>query len=337
MSPALRKLLPFAVIALAGVAGVFAWKSRMLSRETATELPPVARQLPKSPRQSVLPHLAPLADPGQSWQSRIELLRTSLRTECGERELRSLYELLAAGPPKGELPEHWYIIANEYMEQALRNDPDYQRFSSTLLRVLHDPMQPLVVRDYAVQHLVTWLNPRSRQTLAAHSNPAKTADQPSPEIATRVLQALVVAATDPALEQSTIPGTTLMMVVKLVRFPGDIDCSQAVATLKPWLAKALQDGSTVSTPVRVSAVQAAGVLAPQEFRPVLRQIAYQETGQSSLRLPSIAALAHCGETADIEKLQQIVSSRPELSYAAREAIRILTARLAQAGSTPRSN
>lgn len=261
-------------------------------------------------------------------------MRKALQTECGEREIRYLYELLAEGPPKGELPEHWYVIANEFMDQLLRHDSDAGRFSSNLISLLQDPRQPLVLRDYAVQHLVTWLNPRSRQNMTAHSDQGRPAAQPSPEIAADILQSLVTAATDPALEQSSIPGTTLMMLVNLVRSPGEVDFTRAVDSIKPWLARALEDGSTLGTPVRVSAVQAAAVLAPEEFRPVLRRIAYQENGQSALRLPAIAAMAHCGEAADVERLQQVARNRPELFYAAREAGSTLTSRLAQ--TEPRS-
>jgi hypothetical protein len=123
-----------------------------------------------------------------------------------------------------------------------------------------------------------------------------------------------------------------MMLVDLVRAPGEVDCSPAITALKPWLHLALQDGSSLCTPVRVSAVQAAGVLAPLEFRPTLRRIAYQEMGQSSLRLPAIAAIARCGEAADLAKLQQIARTHPDLFYAAQDAGAVLTSSLAQAGS-----
>ena len=309
--------------ALTGAAGIYAWKNRPSPPGAATEPAQAVRHTQATPRVATPASLSPVTDPGQAWQVRIALLRNALRSECGEPEIRYLYELLAKGPPKGELPEHWYVIANEFMEQLLSHDTDCERLSNNLLRLLQDARQPLVLRDYAVQHLVTLLNPHSRQT------PTGQAAQPPPEIATQILQALVAATTDPALEKSSVPGTTLMMLVNLVRYPGNVDCTQAITALKPWLTLALQDGSSVSTPVRVSAVQAAGVLAPQEFRPTLRRIAYQENGQSSLRLPAIAAIAHCGERADLEKLQQIARTHPELFYAAREAGTTLTSRLAQ--------
>lgn len=332
MSPAVGKALPFAMAALVCAAGFHVWKNRRPPADAATPPRSSVRQARDTARVAAPPGLAPVSDPGQAWQVRIAMMRNALRSECGEREIRCLYDLLAAGPPKGELPEHWYVIANEFMDQLLCHDADRERFSSSLLRILRDPGQPLVLRDYAVQHLAALLNPRSRQPSAGNADPTRPADAPSPETAARILDALVAAATDPALEQSTIPGTTLMMLVNLVRSPGDVDCSKAITGLKPWLARALQDGSSISNPVRVSAVQAAAVLAPLEFRPALRRLAYQENGQSSLRLPAIAAMAHCGESDDIGKLQQIARTRPELFYAAREAGTALSARLARPGN-----
>lgn len=313
-----RSFLPIALLALVGGAGIYAWKTHSLA-SGADSNPPVrhSQSAPGNPGHS---RLAAICDSGQPWQVRIDLFRKNLQGKCGEPEIRYLYQLLAQPPPKGELPENWYIIANDLMDQLCLRDPDPQRFSSKMLGLLHDPHQPLVLRDYAVQHLATWINPRSPRA-------ARTTGDPGPKIVATVLQSLVEAVTDSTLEQSTIPGTTLMMLVNISRTPGSlVDCGAAITTLKPWLAKAIQDDSTLSTPTRVSAVQAAGVLAPREFRPALRRIAYQENGQSSLRLPAIAALGQSGDADDLAKLQQIAGTHPELAYAARDAQRTLTAR-----------
>jgi hypothetical protein len=292
--------------------------------------------------------LLPITDTSRPWQVRIEYLRNALESECGERDLAYLYTLLSDAPPKGELPEHWYVIANDLMGQLAIRDSNEQRFATQMLDILHSTRQPLVMRDYAVQHLATWLNPEQQNAgIVNPARPAKDTGVPdiaaspvpagafrAPAISAQVLTALVQSATDPTLEQSSIPGTTLMMLIELSRIPSGVDCSEAITTLKPWLAQALQDGSTLSTPVRVSAVQAAGALAPQALRPAIRQIAYQENGQSSLRLPAIAALAHCGDADDLEKLQQIVKSHPELFHAVKAATSSLSSRLTQAYSQP---
>ena len=319
MSPILRKSLPFVALVLAGGVGVYVWKGRGLSSLPPAPTPP-ERTHSESVKTELPIRLAAVNDPGKPWQKRIEDLRHHLASSCNEADLRYLYQLLAQGPSKGESTEGWYVIANDLMEQLCLHDPDTQRLSSTLLGILHDTKQTEVLRDYAVQHLATWLNPRAHQ-----GNTATPA--PGPEVTGKVLDALVTAATDPTLEKSTIPGTTLMMLVDLSRSgSGGVDCSAAVDKLKPWLTTALGDGSKLSTPVRVSAIQAAGTLAPEEFRPVLRRIAYQENGQSSLQLPAIAALGQSGDAEDIEKLQNIARTRPALAYAAKDACKILSAR-----------
>lgn len=268
-----------------------------------------------------------ITDIGQPFQYRAIQLRNTLSTECAEPEIRYLYQLLENGPPKGELPEHWFVIANEIMILILNHESDPQRFSTNFIKLLNDTRQPDVIRDYAVQFLTTWLNPRSPQATA---NSLAT---PPPEIAAKVLQSLAAATIDPALEQSSIPGTTLMMLVDLTRSGTAVDCSQAIATLKPWLGRALQDGSTLNNSIRVSAVVAAGIIAPEEFRPVIRRIAYQENSGSSLRLPAIAALGQAGEAEDLAKLREIATTSPEFTYAAQDAFTALSSRLAS--NTPK--
>jgi hypothetical protein len=316
----LRKSLPYLVLALLGAAGVFAWRNRSASPAEAAA-PPALRVPHQSPRAVSQPsQLEFLTDIGQPYQARVIQFRNALAAGCSEPELRFLYQLLKKSPPKGELPEHWFVIANDIMIQILANETDPGRFSNNLIGLLNSPHQPDVIRDYAVQHLATWLNPRSAQATATRLPTA------SPEIAAQVLQSLAAAAIDPALEQSTIPGTTLMILVDLTRSGSGVDCSQAITTLTPWLTHALQDGSTLSNPIRVSAVSAAGILAPDEFRPLIRRIAYQENGGSSLRLPAIAALGQAGDAEDLPRLREIAAGSHELTYAAQDAVSALASR-----------
>ena len=106
-----------------------------------------------------------------------------------------------------------------------------------------------------------------------------------------------------------------------------MDCSTAIATLKPWLTQALGEGSSLNLAVRVSAVTAAGVLAPEEFRPTLRKIAYRTDGSAALQLPALASLGQSGEATDLPQLQKIAATQPALAYAAADACRVLTTRL----------
>ncbi len=322
----LSRVFPYLLLAGMGLAGIGLWKN---SRPAAPEVALTNLRRPSPPPQRVAPpvtRLDFLTDLGQPYQVRINLLRSTLATDCSEPEIRYLYQLLAQGAAKAEVPEHGYVIANEMMAALLGHETDPTRFADKLTALISDPQQPEVVRDYAVQYLASWLNPRSAQA-------TQVLAAPSPEIAAQILKSLVTAATDPALSQTTIPGTTLMMLADLTRSGSGVDCRESIATLRPWLGQALAYGSTLSQSVRVSAVIAAGVLAPDEFRPTLRKIAYQPDGSAALQLPALASLGQSGEAADLPQLQKIAATQPALAYAAADACRVLTTRLT--GETPK--
>ncbi|MCX8496951.1 MAG: hypothetical protein ORN51_12290 [Akkermansiaceae bacterium] len=313
-----RTALPYFLHVILCGACVFAWKN-LTSRATLDATPAPAALAPLATPQPN--RLAFLTNIGLPYEVRITQLRNTLATECSESEIRFLYQLLEKAPPRGELPEQWYVIANDIMTQILAHETDPQRFSNNFIGILNSPHQPEVIRDHSVQFLATWLNPRAAQ---ATTSSLPTA---SPEIAGQVLESLAAAAIDPSLEHSTIPSTTLMTLVDLKRSDSGVDCRQAISTLKPWLGRALQDGSTLSNSIRVCAVAAAGILAPEVFRPAIRYIAYQGNGGSSLRLPAITALGQAGDEADFPKLRQIASSSPDLNYAAQNAADSLASRL----------
>jgi hypothetical protein len=320
----LRRLFPYLLLVGIGVAGMVFWR-KSSSQELEVIKASSSRHSPSatSPRLTTPPvtRLSFLTDLSQPYQVRINLLRSTLAEGCSEPELRYLYALLDKGADKAEVPEHGYVVANDLMTQLLTHETDPKRFAENFTALLHDTQQPEVIRDYAVQFLATWLNPRS-----ALATPSALVSPP-PEIAAQVLDSLVTAAISPAFSQTSVPGTTLMMLVDLTRSASGVDCRKAVSTLKPWLAQALGEGSTLSLAVRVSAVTAAGILAPEEFRPTLRKIAFRTDGSAALQLPALASLGQSGEAADLPRLQEVAASQPALAYAAAEAGRALTTRL----------
>ncbi len=261
-----------------------------------------------------------MADASVPWQVRIARLRTGLQDQCGETDVRALYKMLAAGCPQGEVVEHWYVIANDIINQLLAYETDANRFRTFFVGLLEDPNQPEVIRDYSVQCLGSWLNPRAEQ------NDASLLPAPSAENTGEILRVLAAVTISPELGQTSIPGTSLMMLVDLKR--AGTNCDEAVALLKPWLIQALGEGSSLSHPVRISAVTAAAILSPDDFRQALRKIAYDEKGSPALRLPAVAALGYAGDAEDSPKLAHLAATSPELTYAAQEAGRVLSARSA---------
>lgn len=324
-----RILVPLIILLMAGGFYVFMDREKPVSQSLPPPaVPSHARPLPYAPLG-----LKDLTDVALPWQARVDMLRRVLQSQCGEQEFAYLYALLERGAEPNERAESWYVIANDIMEQLSRRDPDESRFSTRMLAYLNNARQPLVLRDYAVQHLGTWINPGVQPPLAqlANSSPTINPMVRSRAIHAAVLKGIAAAAVDPALQDSSIPGTVCMMLVALARSNLDgTDYHAALTTLKPWLAHALADGSQLSTPLKVSAVQAAA-LSPVEFRPMLRAIAYREGGQESLRLPAIATLARCGDASDLEMLQKI--NNTGLVAAAEDARRVLSSRLSASNST----
>lgn len=319
------KLLLLGIATLGVGGGIFAWKSQPAPPPV---IPAPAKTAARPPTAPASPAIAALTDAAQPWQIRIDQLRASLAGECSERDVRSLYLTLTTGPTTAELPEDWYVIANDIMQQLFLRDTDPQRLATYFTQLLQDSQQPLVLRDYAVQHLSTWLI-RKPDANKPVSKKRPLHVPPTPEITALVLQTLTAAATasDPALSDSTIPGTTLMMLVHLRRTQADVDCLPAIATLRPWLENALQDTSLLTLSTRVSAVQAASVLAPDHFLPAIRRLAYSENDASALRLPAIASLAACGHLDDLPLLREIARKSPALAYAANDAHLVLTKKL----------
>ena len=316
-----RKSTPYLFAAVLIAAGLLAWRNF----HSAPPLPTaeeITSPRPDRPSRTASSHLDFLADTSIPYQLRISRLRDHFATGCSVSDLRTLYKLLETPAPTGELPEHSYVIANDIMQLILTHETDPQRYATQFSALLNSPGQPEVIRDYAVQFLAAWLNPLATQSTSTRLPAA------SPELASEITQSLAIAATDPALAHTTIPGTTLMMLADLTRTASTADYTAAVEILKPWLALALQENSSLPNPTRVSAVSAAALLAPAEFRPVLRDIAYSENDGFSLRLPAIAALGQAGEKQDLPKLQAIAAASPVLAYAAADAAAALTARLA---------
>jgi hypothetical protein len=321
-----RKSAPYLIAAVFVAAGVLAWRNFHSAppRLTAEEITSMRPDRPARPARTPASQFDFLSDTAIPYQLRIARLRDHFATGGSEPDLRSLYQLLETPAPASELPEHGYVIANDIMQLILTHETDPQRYADRFTALLNSPNQPEVIRDYAVQFLAAWLNPLASQSTSTRLPAA------SPELASAITQSLAAAATDPALAHTSIPGTTLMMLADLTRSGSEVDYAPAIEILKPWLALALEENSTLPNPTRVSAVSAAALLAPAEFRPVLRDIAYRENDGFSLRLPAIAALGQAGEEEDLPKLQAIAAASPVLAYAAADAAAALAARL---GST----
>jgi hypothetical protein len=254
-------------------------------------------------------------------QLRISMLRQSFSEGCSPADLACLYQLLNGTKPSGKDDEEtWFVLANDLMGQLCRYDPDPDRFTGRLVAYMGDSSRHPVLRDYAVQHLAAWLDPR--RALPRGSTPPATSWS---ALRASVLDALARTATDPVLASTTVPGTVLMSLCSLARTDREI-CSKAFATLRPWLASALGGDSNLSLPVRVSAVHAASSADPDGYLPVFRSIAYRPDATPAIRLAAINAIGRFGSESDLPSLREVSASTPSLAVGVAAALRSLTAR-----------
>lgn len=320
------------VILIAGAAGISTGWVRDQFRKAGQERTPGQEDVtPTAAQPSPAPGLPTgslpadrfdfLADTSRPYQERISVFRARLQGECSESDLLAIHAMLQSGAPANELPEHWYVIANDLMLALLAREHDAARFSDRFLTLAADARQPAVIRDYAVQFLAAWLDPRGCGGLAASSLPRPDAVQSE-----TVVRALVAAAIDPGLASGTVPGTALLVLSSIGRDDPSLAESPALSALIPWLLAVMKQDSGQSASLRGSALQASAVLAPQQARPILRDHAFAEDRSPSIRLPAIAALGACGEIADIDSLLRIPEQSPVLAHAARDAASAIHAR-----------
>ncbi|MEI7910009.1 MAG: hypothetical protein WCK77_10265 [Verrucomicrobiota bacterium] len=274
------------------------------------------------PSADALARFAFYSDCSIPHQSRITRLREALAESCSAEDLDCLYHLLITCPrPAKESEGHWFVLANDLMSQLCRRDPDAGRFTRQFLAVMGDASRNPVLRDYAVQHLAAWVDPR-RQAPRGATVPAGGI------IALRrsVITSMAKTAIDPTLASTTVPGTVLMALVNISRVDASV-CSGAFETLRPWITKALADGSNLSMPVRVSIIHAAAAAAPANYLPAFRAIAYRREAAPALRLAAIAAIAANGDKSDLDPIRAIPADTPALAFAAKDATRVLSARM----------
>lgn len=311
--------MPWLMCAVLAAQGLLLWRAYR-----KPDTPPPAPQRVADERQPTAEEMARFAffaDGSIPHQARISMLRQIFAEGCSPADLACLYRfLLAAEFPGKDTREVRFVLANDLMGQLCSHDPDPDRFTGRLIAYMGDSSRHPVLRDYAVQHLAVWLDPR--RALPRGSLPPAAG---WPALRASVLDALARTATDPALASTTVPGTVLMSLCALSRTDRGV-CAKAFDTLRPWLASALAGDSGLSLPVRVSAVHAAAAADPSGFLPVFRAIAYRPDATPAIRLAAINAIGRFGSASDVPSLREASSSNPALAVGVASALRALSSR-----------
>ncbi len=308
-----------AALLLAGAGGIIWWQHARTDKHllAASNNPGLTSPHIRTEKAARDSRFQSLTDPSVRWQVRVDMLRRLDAGSLGQEDINTLYSLLKF-QPAADQEENWWVVVNEIMEQMRLQAIAPERYANELLAIIRNPSAPDVLRDYAVQHLGRWCSPRG----AKLGHPSER----NPAIVRETVDTFAALVTDPSIAHTSIPGTTLMLLVDMKGggVPEEI-INPAIKTLEPWFATTITGNNNTGKITRISAINAIGMLALETFRPDIRSLATNESVDPSIRLNSIAALGQIGEPSDLAALQAIATSDSRLRFAAQAAFRNLTA------------
>ena len=275
----------------------------------------------KSARETSAPSDQPsffssLIDSRTPAQVRVESLRQLDKQALSSNDIDCLYNLLAHQPADGS-EEDWWFIVNEIMEQLRSKDVAIDRYAPSLLSLINDDAHSYVLRDYAVQHLGLYCIPTGEASPAPYLS--------DPQVLADVTQAFADLIVDDSLGETSVPGTTLNLLVNMQQ--GGVDPSliqSAVSGLQPWIASTIEGRNQVATVNRVSAINVTGELGLTNFTPTVRALAQQSEGDATIKLNAIAALGLLGDDQDLASLTTLANSSSKFRHAAKSALKNLT-------------
>ena len=307
---------------LLGAGAAICWQfSSKEKPEETTERQSESRSAVRSVRsEDKESRFAKLTDRSIRWEVRADMLRRIDPAALSSQDIDTLYSLLHHKPEVGQ-EKNWWVVVNEIMEQMRIHGIGAERYTETMLGIVNDSSVDEVIRDYAVQHVGQWVTPRLvKQGRPSESNPALI------EQTTQDLSQLI---TDPALGHSSIPGTTLMVLIDMQE--GGVSeqtLAPVIARLEPWFSQTIAGENQVGRTTRISAINAVGMLGLTDQAAVIRELANSEEIDASIRLNSIATLGMIGEDTDLETLSELSATSQTFRYAAKASYKRLQDRMA---------
>ena len=212
--------------------------------------------------------------------------------------------------PAAHAKDAWWVIMNEIMEQMRRKGVAADRLGGTLMSLIRDTAQPVVVRDYAVQHLALWVAPI-----------AGAPGESSAEVRAEALELLSGIITDPSIAHTSIPGTAIMSLTVATRsLPSEV-ITPMWAKIDPSLSAMLTGEIKIPLGTQTTLIQALAMRRSEEHLPLVREMARDENINPSMRLSSIAALGIYQSELDQNYLSDLAQGSTRYRYAAQSALK----------------
>ena len=253
-----------------------------------------------------------LLDADIPWQQRLETVKGIESASLSPLDRDYLYSTFSHQPKANT--EDWWVVVNEIMDRLARIDEDSARYTSALLATMNDKELNEVVRDYAVQHLGNYYMPVGESLIRRDSSSLN-----------QVLETFQQLVTDPELAETSIPGTTLNVIVAMKHQDVEPELiSSTVSHLTPWIKQVVTGDSAVPLSTRVTAINSAGDFQLSSLTDTIRTLFNSEDLDPTIRLNAIAALGQLGTSDDLAALEALASSSSKFRFAAQSALKNLS-------------
>ena len=241
---------------------------------------------------------------------RIDLVR-SLESPFSSEQLDACYQLMGSSPPSNVSVSQWRLLLNELMEVLRKKGEANERYAQELANLANRADLDPVLRDYALQHWFLSLETELQNLSDSSSNEDLFRDR---------FSSIEPILSDPASKQLTLLGTSLQAAVALAE--SDQSLKPLVAELlTPYLQELLDSSSQAIDSNRASSIQVVSRLGLIDFHSIVRGFIVDPDTNLSLQLSSVAALGLYREPADQALLEELVTSNPNLRYAAQAALK----------------
>ena len=233
----------------------------------------------------------------------------SLPDNLSRGEVDAFYTFIKSAPAPGEkdLPG-LYGVKNDLLNVLRQQSTPPANFTGTLLDIYNDPSQDVVMRDYAIQHLVPWYEegaldmPDARDKIRDVLR--RAANETNSIAGTALLGMHRLSATDSNFSSDEINALASTHALSAHVHPAtrltaiQICAERGIKTVLPKI-ESLPDTSRC-LPVRLAAIAAIGQLGGKDNIEALRQL---EAGQEPSLMPALGpALRNLKEK---EKLEQL--------------------------------
>ena len=249
------------------------------------------RMAPEVATQPSLARTPALITPimGQKGESFAERLKNvhALGHNLSREEISRLYAFLKVPPhPEEKRRKGEHVLKNDILNKLRRQASAPEGFTGNLIELYRDTGQDSVMRDYAIQHLVSW-----------YRDGAGDAAESKEKIRGVLQEALN--------ERSSIAGTALAGLHRLSRVGSEFDPDQiADAALRIAMEP------TADEAARVTAIQVCAERGLRAALPVIEELA-RDSANLSLRISAIAALGRLSDARQIEFLQELAAGAHE--------------------------